>query len=218
MTLNVTLDTLGLPGHTPLLHNITLAVPPGTVHTLMGPSGCGKSSLLLAIAGQLPSPMTASVEVHLGSHPLDHMPAHQRQIGMLFQDDLLFPHLSVFDNLLFAVPRARAARHDAVAQALAHIEMSAKANNMPHQLSGGERTRVALMRALLAQPKALLLDEPFAKLDTQLRQRLRDWVYSTLRKAGVATLVVSHDAQDIASQQALSRLVASSALAGAHTC
>lgn len=218
MSLNVTLHTLGLPGNTPLLHNIVLAVQPGTVHTLMGPSGCGKSSLLLAIAGQLSSPMQANVTVDLHGHKLDDTPAHLRRIGMLFQDDLLFPHLSVFDNLLFAVPRTHADRHDAVAQALAQIEMSAKANNMPHQLSGGERTRVALMRALLAQPQALLLDEPFAKLDAALRERLRDWVYSTLSEAGVATLVVSHDAQDIASEQALTRLVPSSALVGAYTC
>ncbi|UFS56401.1 ATP-binding cassette domain-containing protein [Comamonadaceae bacterium M7527] len=218
MTLNVTLDTLGLPGNKPLLHNIALTVQPGTIHTLMGPSGSGKSSLLLAIAGQLASPMKANIAVALDGHQLDHTPAHLRQIGMLFQDDLLFPHLSVFDNLLFAVPRAHADRHNAVAKALAQIDMSAKANNMPHQLSGGERTRAALMRALLAKPKALLLDEPFAKLDAQLRERLRDWVYTTLSNAGVPTLVVSHDAQDIASTQALSRLIPSSTLAGAHTC
>lgn len=218
MTLNVTLDTLGLPGDTPLLHNIALEVQPGTVHTIMGPSGCGKSSLLLAIAGQLSGPIRANLQVNLDNHALDDTPAHLRRIGMLFQDDLLFPHLSVFDNLLFAVPRTHAQRHHAVAQALEQIEMAAKANSMPHQLSGGERTRVALMRALLAQPKALLLDEPFAKLDAALRQRLRDWVYSTLSEAGVPTLVVSHDAQDIAHVQALSRLVPSSALTGAYTC
>lgn len=213
MSLHIQLTSLGLAGQPPLLRNISLHIAPGTIHSLMGPSGCGKSSLLMAVAGQLQAPMSAQCTVKLADQDLSNTPAHLRRIGMLFQDDLLFPHMSVFDNLLFAVaceraPRAeqQRIRRDAVLQALAHIEMSDKAKAWPQQLSGGERTRVALMRALLAKPHALLLDEPFAKLDLALRERLRTWVYKTLRDAGVPTLVVSHDQQDVANTQALSRL------------
>jgi putative thiamine transport system ATP-binding protein len=215
MSLDIHIQSLGLAGQAPLLRDINLHIASAHIHTLMGPSGCGKSSLLLAVAGQLRPPMGYVGSVTLANQPLDHMPAHQRHIGMLFQDDLLFPHFNVFENLLFAVPKhdttngqalSATERSDAVLRALVQIEMEHKASNEPHQLSGGERTRVALMRALLAKPKALLLDEPFAKLDANLRQRLRDWVYGTLIASGVPTLVVTHDEQDAHSAHAITRL------------
>ena len=220
MRLDIQINNLGLIGQAPLLRDIRLSVEAGSVHTLMGPSGSGKSSLLLAIAGQLHAPMTYQGHIKLDAMALDHTPAHLRRIGMMFQDDLLFPQLNVLDNLLFGVPRhalSNTQRTEAAQTALAEIEMSHKAHSWPHQLSGGERTRVALMRALLAQPKALLLDEPFATLDADLRQRLRTWVFSTLKASGVPTLVVTHDVQDVESSGTLTRLLAAEP-PGTFTC
>jgi putative thiamine transport system ATP-binding protein len=120
-------------------------------------------------------------------------------VGILFQDDLLFAHMTVRENLLFAVPtKPRAEREAVVSKALADLEMPGFAHADPATLSGGQRARIALMRALLAQPQALLLDEPFARMDTALRQRMRDLVFAQVRQSGVPALLVTHDAADIA--------------------
>lgn len=120
-------------------------------------------------------------------------------MGLLFQDDLLFAHMTVHENLLFAVPAGhKAQRLEAVAQAMRDAELEGFANADPATLSGGQRGRIALMRALLAEPLALLLDEPFAKLDAALRARMREFVFNTVRKRGIPGLMVTHDASDVA--------------------
>jgi putative thiamine transport system ATP-binding protein len=171
-----------------LLRDFSLDCPPGRIITLMGPSGCGKSSLLAAIAGLNLPGLDATIEVRIAGRRLDALPTSQRRIGFLFQDDLLFAHMTVRDNLLFAAapgtPKLRAAQVDA---ALAELGFEAMAQRNPATLSGGQRARVSLMRTLLAKPQALLLDEPFSKLDAALRGHFQ-----------LPTLLVTHDAADIA--------------------
>jgi putative thiamine transport system ATP-binding protein len=173
----------------------------------MGESGSGKSSLLAAICGTLDAGMRFEGSVFLNGQCLDALPTQARRIGILFQDDLLFPHMTVRENLLFAVPRGdSAAREALVAQALRDVEMGDYLQADPATLSGGQRARVALARALLAQPLALLLDEPFARLDAALRVRMRALVFGMARARGIPALLVTHDAQDIADPAALTRI------------
>ncbi len=183
----------------PLVSGLDLLVEPGEVAALMGPSGCGKSSLLALIGGSLAPGITASGEVWLNGTRVDGLPAEKRRIGILFQDDLLFPHLSVGENLAFALPRTVARREDRrrrVEAALVEAGLAGFAERDPATLSGGQRARVAMMRALLAEPKALLLDEAFAALDTALRQSFRAFVFEHARAARLPVLMATHDPAD----------------------
>ena len=208
MSLQVLVRRLGTPRQA-LIENVALKVAPGTVHTVMGPSGCGKSSLLAAICGTLSDDFDFDGDIQLNGHDVGQRPTEQRQIGILFQEDLLFAHMTVFENLLFAVlPGPHGVREAQVREGLADLEMTAFAHANPATLSGGQRGRVALMRALLAQPKALLLDEPFAKLDADLRGRMRQFVFDLVAKRQLPTLLVTHDASDIADPTRLTRLTA----------
>jgi putative thiamine transport system ATP-binding protein len=187
-----------------LVKNLALTCPPGSVTTLMGPSGCGKSSLLAAIAG-LPLPgLHAELTVELAGRRVEQLATSQRRIGLLFQDDLLFAHMTVRENLLFACPPGtpleRASQADA---ALAELGFEDMASRNPLTLSGGQRARVSLMRTLLAKPQALLLDEPFSKLDVALREQFRQFVFEHVRRLQLPTLLVTHDAADIADPAAV---------------
>ena len=191
----------------PLISGLRIGVPPGVVHTVMGSSGSGKSSLLAAVCGTLPAVFTFEGSVVLDGERIDALPTRQRRVGILFQDDLLFAHMTVRENLLFAVPAGpRAAREAQVTQALTDLEMPGFAQADPATLSGGQRARVALMRALLALPHALLLDEPFSKLDTALRQRVREFVFATVHARQIPVLLVTHDEADVADASRLTRL------------
>ncbi len=182
-----------------LLRNFTLHCQPGVVTTLMGPSGCGKSSLLAAIAGLDVPGLHAKVDVALDGLALAGLPTSQRRIGLLFQDDLLFAHMNVLENLMFACPVGPSAARAAKAQqALVDLGFEAMAKRSPLTLSGGQRARISLMRALLAEPKALLLDEPFSKLDAVLRHQFRDFVFGHVRRLQLPTVLVTHDAADVA--------------------
>jgi putative thiamine transport system ATP-binding protein len=182
-----------------LLKDFSLNCAKGQIITLMGPSGCGKSSLLAAIAGLKIDGITAQLEVNLEGQKVDQLPTSQRKIGLLFQDDLLFAHMSVRENLLFAVPLGPQAERAAQADgALKELGFEAMASRSPLTLSGGQRARVSLMRTLLAKPRALLLDEPFSKLDAALRQQFRDLVFDHARRLQLPTLLVTHDAADVA--------------------
>jgi putative thiamine transport system ATP-binding protein len=181
-----------------LMRGLSARIERGAVLAVMGASGSGKSSLLAWIAGTLEAPFEAEGELRLDGMNLIDVPIQQRRIGLLFQDDLLFPHLSVRDNLLFALPQGprdqRAAATDA---ALAEAGLEGFGERLPASLSGGQRSRVSLLRALLAQPRALLLDEPFSKLDAALRAQMRTFTFATLHARGVPVVLVTHDAADV---------------------
>ena len=174
-------------------------IAPGECLSVMGPSGCGKSTLLNFLAGTLPAAFEASGRVWVGGTDLTPLPPEQRGAGILFQDDLLFPHLSVGGNLAFALPaavRPAAARRARIDAALAECGLQGFARRDPATLSGGQRARVALVRTLLAAPRVLLLDEPFSQLDTRLRSDFRQWVFGHARRHGLPTLLVTHDRAD----------------------
>ena len=174
-------------------------IAPGECLTLMGPSGCGKSTLLNLLAGTLPTVFEASGRVGVGEVDLTPLPPERRGVGILFQDDLLFPHLSVGGNLAFALPAAVCAsslRRTRIHAALVECGLEGLAHRDPATLSGGQRARVALMRTLLALPRVLLLDEPFNKLDTQLRSDFRTFVFGHARRNGLPVVLVTHDEAD----------------------
>ncbi len=182
--------------HSVLLQPFSLIIPEGEIVTLMGPSGSGKSSLLSLIAGDLGQPFAGAGRIALDGAPLQGLPPERRRIGRLFQDDLLFPHLTVGENLMFGMPRAIGQRREKMQDALRAIELDGFEHRPPHTLSGGQRSRVALMRALLADPRAMLLDEPFGKLDTGLKSSVRALVFSRLKMRSIPCLLVTHDRAD----------------------
>ena len=191
--------SIGLPGAAPLFAPLSLTLGPGEIGCIMGPSGVGKSSLLDAIAGHLDPIFTLQGDVLLNGRCLNHLAAEARRVGLVFQDAVLFPHLSVGDNLAFglqSVIRGRDARRYAVEKALEQAGLAGMADRDPSTLSGGQRARAALMRTLLAQPEALLLDEPFSKLDAGLRAEMRAFTFNHIRASMIPALMVTHDTQD----------------------
>jgi putative thiamine transport system ATP-binding protein len=190
--------TLAL-GRRVLIDDLSLDVACGQAATIMGPSGCGKSSLLAWICGALDPAFSVRGAVHVNDVDLTHLPPERRAVGILFQDDLLFPHLSVGGNLAFGLTqrvRDRAERARRIAAALEEIELPGYADRDPATLSGGQRARVALARVLLAEPKALLLDEPFGKLDHELRERFQRFVFAHAAARGLPVLLVTHEPAD----------------------
>lgn len=187
-------------GATTLVTALDLTVAPGDVATVMGPSGSGKSSLLAFVAGFLDGGVFAAEgAVLVDGDNVSRLPPERRRIGLLFQDDLLFPHLSVGGNLMFGLPasiRDRTERRRLVEAALADAGLDGFADRDPATLSGGQRARAALMRVLLSQPRALLLDEPFSRLDAELRGSFRTMVFDQARRRGLPVLLVTHDPQD----------------------
>src|SRR6056297_149521 len=174
-------------------------VGPGEVLTVMGPSGSGKSTLLAAITGTLDPAFAMTGRIRLDGQDLSGLPTEARRVGILFQDEYLFPHLSVGANLAFGLKpevRGRAARRARIEAALAEVELAGFADRDPATLSGGQRARVALQRMLLSEPRALLLDEAFSKLDTGLRAQVRALVFDTARHRALPVLQVTHDHSD----------------------
>lgn len=164
----------------------------------MGPSGAGKSTILAWLAGLASPAFTIEGRALLNGRDLAPLPAEARAMGLLFQDDLLFPHLTVAGNLLFALPRggSRLERRRVVEAALAEAGLDGLADRDPATLSGGQRARVAVSRALLARPRALLLDEPFSRLDAPLRADFRRSLFQHARIRALPTLLVTHDPAD----------------------
>ncbi|WP_305813581.1 ATP-binding cassette domain-containing protein [Photobacterium leiognathi subsp. mandapamensis] len=199
MSFHINNVTITQPNGDILLASFSLHIAKGEIVTLMGPSGCGKSTLLNYLAGHLNPEFTAKGTLTLNNQTITEVPAHLRNIGVLFQDDLLFPHLTVWENLAFALPnniKGNERKHQALT-ALAQLELAELANAYPHQISGGQRARISLTRLLMAKPQLILLDEPFSKLDSTLRQQFRDWVFQQIQQASIPTLMVTHDKQDI---------------------
>ena len=202
MTLAINIDSIRIDNRN-LVQGLNLSVENGQIATLMGASGSGKSSILAAVAGTLSESLRFKGSVSLNGRRLDDLPTSHRNVGLLFQDDLLFAHMTVFENLLFAVPTSdtgedKKSRHETVNQALIEADLGGFGDRDPATLSGGQRSRVALMRALLAKPQALLLDEPFSKLDAALRERFKEFVFSHVRARNIPVLMVTHDRADVA--------------------
>lgn len=182
----------------PLLRNANFSVERGEILTLMGPSGSGKSTLFAWLVGALSADFHAHGELWLDEERLDARPVEKRGIGILFQDALLFDHFSVGQNLMLALPaHIREARREQVEQALESAGLAGFYASDPATLSGGERSRASLLRALLAQPRALLLDEPFSRLDKSLRFTFREWVFAQVRALNIPVILVTHDEEDI---------------------
>jgi len=191
--------TIRAAGESALFGPLTLEIQPGHVTTVMGPSGVGKTTLLQAIAGHLPGDFTLSGGLALNGRRLNGVPAEKRRIGIMFQEAGLFPHLSVGENLAFGLRagvRGRSARARAVDQALATAGLTGMADRDPATLSGGQRARAALMQSLLAEPEAILLDEPFSGLDQTLRDDIRAFVLEHIRARSIPALLVTHDPAD----------------------
>jgi putative thiamine transport system ATP-binding protein len=193
------LEQIGLwLGQRRLLGPLDLAIAPGESATLMGPSGSGKSSLLAFLCGTLDPAFRSQGRVRLDGEDILALPPERRRLGILFQDDLLFPHLSVAGNLAFGLPQAldRQTRRDRVVAALDEAGLAGFEARDPATLSGGQRARVALLRMLLSEPRALLLDEPFGRLDAGLRDRFRRLVFERARARMLPVLLVTHDRED----------------------
>ena len=187
--------------HERLLH-INEHIMGGEILTVMGPSGSGKSSLLNWLTGTLASDFTATGTVWLNDNDVTHLPAHLRRIGVLYQDALLFSHLTVAGNIAFAMPKGpKKQRLEKIEHALTQVGLADMGHRHPDNLSGGQQARVALLRTLLSEPKAILLDEPFSKLDTQLRMDTRQLVFEQIRTHGLPAIMVTHDHSDAEAAQ-----------------
>ncbi|HHB83312.1 MAG TPA: ATP-binding cassette domain-containing protein [Devosia sp.] len=173
-------------------------IGPGEILTLMGASGSGKSTLISAIAGFLPRSFSCTGNILLNGQSITSLPAEKRRVGVLFQDPLLFPHFSVLQNILFALPPGgkMAERCDKALSLLHDISMGEFADRDPDTLSGGQKARVALARVIASRPNALLLDEPFSKLDADLRDSMRQLVSAEVTRRKIPTLLVTHDKAD----------------------
>lgn len=172
---------------------IDLAVAPGEFVTLLGPSGCGKTTTLNLVAGFL---APDGGHIRLGGKLVEDLPPFQRDLGMVFQDYALFPHMTVADNVAFGLKMRKMAKDEIgrrVAEALVLVKLDGFGGRRPNQLSGGQRQRVALARALVIRPTMLLLDEPLSNLDLKLREEMRTEISSLQRRLGIATVFVTHD-------------------------
>lgn len=181
-----------------VLREVSLAAEPGELVALLGPSGCGKTTLLRVVAGLHPPD---SGEVRFGDSVVTNLPAERRGAVMVFQRPLLFPHLTVAGNVAFGlkvrgVPRATIDRR--VAEALSMVRLDGFERRRPHELSGGQEQRVSLARALVTEPRVLLLDEPFSALDESLRTEMRTLLRDLQRRLEITTLFVTHDQREAA--------------------
>jgi putative spermidine/putrescine transport system ATP-binding protein len=174
------------------VQNVSLTLAAGEILALLGPSGCGKTTLLRSIAGFVPH----SGEIHVGGKPMARVASHRRNIGMVFQDYALFPHMTVAQNVGFGLKMrglSRAAIVSQVGEMLALVGLEGFQERMVRQLSGGQQQRVALARALVIKPALLLLDEPLSALDKKLREEMRGELKRIQRLTGVTTIFVTHD-------------------------
>ena len=177
----------------PILRHVSLEVRDGEFVSLLGPSGCGKSTMLKTIAGLLP---VSGGAIYLGDQEISHVPTHQRGAVVVFQDLRMFPHMSALENVAFplkmqGIPKKE--RMKTACEYLKKVHLEGREDQPVSQMSGGQQQRVALARALAAQPKLLLLDEPFSALDENLREDMRHLVLELQREFGITTVMVTHD-------------------------
>lgn len=181
-------------GGAPVVDDLSLTVAAGQVTCLLGPSGCGKSTTLRMIAGvERPDAGTIRIDGQPVSGGATFVPPEARSVGLMFQDFALFPHLTVAQNVAFGLRGDKAARAHRVGELLERVNLSGFAAKHPHELSGGEQQRVALVRALAPRPRVMLMDEPFSGLDNRLRDGIRDSTLDLLKEEGTAVLLVTHE-------------------------
>ncbi|MEX2333953.1 MAG: ABC transporter ATP-binding protein, partial [Pseudohongiella sp.] len=180
---------------TPIVQHIDLRLNEGDIGCLLGPSGCGKTTLLRAIAGfEAVTSGRVSVAGQLVSEPGFQLPVEKRQVGMVFQDYALFPHLTVKENIAFGLRHVTAAERERRINALADmLHIGDLLLAFPHRLSGGQQQRVAIARAMAPKPTILLLDEPFASLDVELREDIAREIREVLKQDGITSILVSHN-------------------------
>jgi putative thiamine transport system ATP-binding protein len=183
---------------------------------ITGPSGIGKSTLLHWLLGNIPQHVAISGQIMLSGTDITHLAIEQRRVGLLMQDVYLFPHLNVQDNICFALPKSsqlfltkqqrlsnsqprlsKKQRRLEALNMLEQINLAHLATRYPQNLSGGERSRVGLIRALANQPQVMLLDEPFAALDPSTRELMGSWAFQQLAEQNIPSVMVSHDIEDI---------------------
>jgi iron(III) transport system ATP-binding protein len=193
--------TKGFPGTLlPAVDSVTLTLYRGELLSLLGPSGCGKTTLLRLIAGfERPQKGRVFLAEEEIACPLCNLPPERRQVGMVFQDYALFPHLTVAKNIAFGLKKCNLNRSQAqeqVKSVMQLVGLEGLAQRYPHELSGGQQQRVALARALAPSPSLILLDEPLSNLDVQVRLRLRQELRSILKAAGTSAILVTHDQEE----------------------
>ena len=177
-----------------VVDDVSFALQAGQVTCLLGQSGCGKSTTLRIIAGvDRQDAGTVAIDGASVSGPDGHTPPEKRSVGLMFQDFALFPHLSVAENVAFGLPRKDPDRQRRVDEMLERVSLSGFGAKYPHELSGGEQQRVALVRALAPRPRIMLMDEPFSGLDERLRDGIRDETLALLKEEGTAVLLVTHE-------------------------
>jgi putative thiamine transport system ATP-binding protein len=188
--------TITLPNGIILCEQLSFTIEPGRVLALMGPSGSGKSTILSWITGTLPKAIQASGEIWLGETSLLGVQTEKRRLGLMLQQDYLFPHMSVEQNLKFGLKAGSKAERTAIVHSsLESAGLAGLQHANPATLSGGQRSRVSLLRSLLSEPSALLLDEPFARLDAQRREQIRQFTWEACSQLPV--LLVTHDSEDV---------------------
>lgn len=182
------------------LLSIDACVNDGDVLSLMGPSGSGKSTLLNAISGQLTAPFRMQGRIYINAQCINDVPAYKRNVGVLYQDALLFEHMTVGQNIAFALPadnrRSSKETNMRVGEMLAQIGLEDLQHRPVQTLSGGQQARIALLRTLAAKPSVVLLDEPFSKLDASTKAQMRTWVFEQLKSRKLPTVLVTHDRED----------------------
>lgn len=184
-------------GDRQVVDDVSLKIMPGKVLCLLGPSGCGKSTTLRMIAGvDMQDSGEIYVDGNLVCDTVFRIPPERRQIGLMFQDFALFPHLSVADNVAFGLKGGRAEKRARVEALLARVNLGWAIDKFPHVLSGGEQQRIALARALAPRPRIMLMDEPFSGLDNRLRDEIRDQTLSLLKEEDTAVMLVTHEPEE----------------------
>jgi len=176
--------------------DVSLTIEEGDFFTLLGPSGCGKTTLLRTIAGFY---TPDEGEIRFGERVINHIPAHRRETGMVFQNYALFPHLSVFDNIAYGLRARKVARREIasrIGEIIRSVQLEGLEDRSPNQLSGGQQQRVALARALVICPQILLMDEPLSNLDAKLRVSMREEIRRIQKELGITTIYVTHDQEE----------------------
>jgi len=183
-------------GNHTAVDRFSLSIEPGSMVALLGPSGCGKTTCLRMIAGLV---QPTSGEIYINSRPIGHVPIHRRDIGMLFQNYALFPHMTVAENVAFGLQARGIKAADAttrVREALRLVQLGGFEDRMPARLSGGQQQRVALARAIVIEPAVMLLDEPLGALDKGLREDMQVELRALQRRLGITAIMVTHDQEE----------------------